>query len=80
MTKRGWSFDSLVLIFSIIVVAQLLAYVIPQGEFARQPYEGNPDRPMVVTRNLPDFPRRGLLTAANAFLISTPLALTNPEC
>ena len=48
MSKRGWSFDSLVLIFSIIVVAQLLVYVIPQGEFERQPYPENPDRSMVV--------------------------------
>lgn len=48
MAKRGWSFDSLVLIFSIIVIAQLLVYVIPQGEFERQPYPQNPDRSMVV--------------------------------
>ena len=48
MSKRGWSFDSLVLIFSIIVVAQLLVYVIPQGEYERQPYPENPSRSMVV--------------------------------
>ena len=48
MTKRGWSLDSLVLIFSIIVLAQLLVYVIPQGQFERQPYPENPDRSMVV--------------------------------
>lgn len=48
MSKRGWSFDSLVLIFSIIVIAQLLVYVIPQGEFERQPYPENPDRSIVV--------------------------------
>ena len=28
MTKRGWSIDSLVLIFSFIVIAQLMSYVI----------------------------------------------------
>ena len=49
MAKRSWSIDSLVLIFSIIVVAQLLLYVIPQGSFERQPYPENPNRSMVVT-------------------------------
>jgi uncharacterized ion transporter superfamily protein YfcC len=48
MEKRSWSFDSLVLIFSIIVIAQLLGYVVPQGEFERQPYPDNPNREMVV--------------------------------
>lgn len=48
MEKRSWSIDSLVLIFSIIVIAQLLGYVVPQGEFDRQPYPDNPDREMVV--------------------------------
>ena len=48
MEKSRWSFDSLVLIFSIIVFAQLLGYVVPQGEFDRQPYPDNPNRQMVV--------------------------------
>jgi uncharacterized ion transporter superfamily protein YfcC len=48
MTKRNWSFDSLVLIFSIIIIAQILGYAIPQGEFERQPYPDNPNREMVV--------------------------------
>ena len=48
MTKRTWNIDSLALIFSFIVVAQLLSYVIPHGEFERQPYPENPDRTMVV--------------------------------
>jgi uncharacterized ion transporter superfamily protein YfcC len=48
MTKRAWSIDSLVLIFSIIVIAQLLAYAVPQGTFERQAYEGNESRQMVV--------------------------------
>ena len=48
MTKRGWSIDSLVLIFSFIVIAQLLGYAIPQGQFDREPYPDNPDRTMVV--------------------------------
>ena len=48
MAKRSWSIDSLVLIFSFIIVAQLLSYVVPQGEFDRQPYPDNPNRSMVV--------------------------------
>jgi uncharacterized ion transporter superfamily protein YfcC len=48
MNKRGWSVDSLVLIFSIIVLAQLLVYVIPQGQFERAPFPENPERTMVV--------------------------------
>jgi len=48
MTKRGWNIDSLALIFSFIVVAQLLSYVISHGEFQRVPYPDNPDRSMVV--------------------------------
>ena len=48
MTKRTWNIDSLALIFSFIVVAQLLSYVIPHGEFERQPYPEDPDRTMVV--------------------------------
>ena len=48
MGKRSWSIDSLVLIFSFIVVAQLLGYVIPQGTFERVPYPDNPSRSMVV--------------------------------
>ena len=48
MAQRSWSIDSLVLIFSIIVVAQLLAYAVPQGNFERQAYQGNESRQMVV--------------------------------
>ena len=48
MTKRGWSIDSLAIIFSIIVIAQMLTYVVPQGEFARQAYQGNESKQMVV--------------------------------
>ena len=48
MEKRNWSFDSLALIFSIIVIAQIIGYAIPQGEFERQPYPDNPGREMVV--------------------------------
>ena len=48
MSRRSWSIDSLVIIFSIIVVAQLLTYVIPQGDFERQAYRGDESRQMVV--------------------------------
>jgi uncharacterized ion transporter superfamily protein YfcC len=48
MQKRSLNIDSLVLIFSFIVFAQLLSYVVPQGQFDRVPYPDNPDRSMVV--------------------------------
>lgn len=48
MKKQAWSIDSLTLIFSIIVIAQMLIYVIPQGQYERQPYPDNPARSMVV--------------------------------
>ena len=48
MTKRGWSIDSLAIIFSIIVVAQLMTYAVPQGEFERQAYAGDESRQIVV--------------------------------
>ena len=48
MKKKAWSVDSLVIIFSIIVFAQLLSYVVPQGAFERTAYEGNEARQMVV--------------------------------
>jgi uncharacterized ion transporter superfamily protein YfcC len=48
MKNRGINIDSLALIFSFIIFAQLLSYVIPQGEFERMPYPDNPSRSMVV--------------------------------
>ena len=48
MTKRNWSIDSLVLIFSFIIFAQLLSYAIPHGQFERVPSADNPDRMVVV--------------------------------
>ena len=48
MSSRSWSIDSLVLIFSIIIVAQLLSYVVPQGQFDREPVPDNPHREIVV--------------------------------
>ena len=46
--KKRWVIDSLVLIFSIIIVAQILTYAVPQGTFEREPYPKNPSREMVV--------------------------------
>ena len=48
MTKRSWSIDSLVLIFSFVVLAQLLSYVIPHGQFEREPVPDQPGRMVVV--------------------------------
>ena len=48
MTKRNWSIDSLVLIFSFIVFAQLLSYAIPHGQFERAPSADDPSRMVVV--------------------------------
>ncbi len=48
MTKRHINIDSLVLIFSFVVFAQVLSYLVPQGVFDRTPFPDNPDRMMVV--------------------------------
>jgi len=48
MQKRGINIDSLALIFSFILFAQLLSYIVPQGTFDRVPYPDNPNRSMVV--------------------------------
>lgn len=48
MTKRAWNIDSLALIFSFIIFAQLLSYAVPQGQFDRAPVPDNPGRTMVV--------------------------------
>ena len=46
--KKRWSLDSLVLIFAIVVIAQLLTYLVPQGRFDREPVPGSPGKTMVV--------------------------------
>ncbi len=48
MKKKRWFPDTLVLIFSIIVVAQLATYVIPAGEYQREPVPDRPHKTMVV--------------------------------
>ena len=57
MQNRSLKIDSLVLIFSFIVVAQLLSYLVSQGEFERAPFPENPSRMVVVAgtyQALPD--------------------------
>lgn len=46
--KKRWSLDSLVLIFAIVVIAQLLTYLVPQGKFDREPVPNSPGKTMVV--------------------------------
>ena len=46
--KKRWSLDSLVLIFAIVVIAQLLTYLVPQGRFDREPVPNSPGKTMVV--------------------------------
>ncbi|WP_262690872.1 YfcC family protein [Kordiimonas aestuarii] len=46
--KKGWFPDSLVLIFSLIIVAQILSYVIPSGTFERAPAPFDSHREMVL--------------------------------
>ena len=48
MTKRSWNIDSLALIFSFIVLAQLLSYVVPQGKFDTQISTDGQQHEMVV--------------------------------
>jgi uncharacterized ion transporter superfamily protein YfcC len=48
MTKRSWNIDSLALIFGFIIFAQLLSYVVPQGQFDTEPSSYDPNREMVV--------------------------------
>ena len=48
MVKRAWNIDSLALIFGFILFAQLLSYVIPQGQFERVPVPDDPGRTMIV--------------------------------
>jgi uncharacterized ion transporter superfamily protein YfcC len=47
-TKRSWSIDSLALIFSFIILAQLLSYAVPHGQFERAQSPDHPDRTVVV--------------------------------
>ncbi len=55
MSKRSWSIDSLVLIFSFIIVAQLLSYAIPHGSYDRVPSASDPNRSVVVAGTYQSF-------------------------
>ncbi|MEM7431110.1 MAG: YfcC family protein [Pseudomonadota bacterium] len=48
MTKRSWNIDSLALIFGFVLLAQVLTYVVPQGEFDREPSSFDPNRQIIV--------------------------------
>ncbi len=62
MTKRNWSIDSLVLIFSFIVFAQLLSYVVPHGQFERAPVPDQPDRMVVIDGTFAVLPAEDAVT------------------
>jgi uncharacterized ion transporter superfamily protein YfcC len=62
MTKRNWSIDSLVLIFSFIVFAQLLSYVVPHGQFERAPVPDQPDRMAVIDGTFAVLPAEDAVT------------------
>ncbi len=57
MKSTGIKIDSLVLIFSFIIFAQLLSYVIPQGSFEREPFADNPSREIVVAGTFEILPK-----------------------
>lgn len=46
--KKTLKIDALVLLFSLIICAQILTYIVPQGSFDRRPSSSNPDRAQVV--------------------------------
>lgn len=48
MIRKTWSIDTLALIFFIIVGAQILTYIVPQGEFERKAYLDQPEQLIVV--------------------------------
>ena len=50
--KKSWFPNSLVLIFGIVVLAQLLTYFVPKGEYDRTPAPQKKERMQVVARIL----------------------------
>ncbi len=81
MTKNaGWSLDSLVLIFCIVLVAQLLTYVIPQGAYEREAFPENPSRQMVVAGSYTDIADQDEVTLKPwYFLLAVPKALEKAQ-
>ena len=78
--KRNWSVDSIVLIFSIIFIAQLATYVIPQGQFDRQPLADNPGYLAVVPDSYTPAADDGRVTLMPwHFLVAVPKGLAAAE-
>ena len=77
MTRQKWSIDSLVLIFCIVVLAQLLVYLVPQGQYLREPVPDNPSRSMVVADSYArSTPQQQVDTAPWYFLQAIPKGLS----
>jgi uncharacterized ion transporter superfamily protein YfcC len=80
MQKRGINIDSLALIFSFIIIAQLMSYVISQGTFDRTPFPDNPDRMMVVPGTYtPVSPEDAISLPAWHFLIAITKGLASAQ-
>jgi uncharacterized ion transporter superfamily protein YfcC len=80
MQKRGINIDSLALIFSFIIIAQLMSYVISQGTFDRTPFPDNPDRIMVVPGTYtPVSPEDAISLPAWHFLIAITKGLASAQ-
>jgi uncharacterized ion transporter superfamily protein YfcC len=72
--------DSLVLIFSMIVIAQLLTHLIPAGEFERSPAPFNESREMVVPGTYAAIPAEERTSLPwYAFLESIPTGLEKAQ-
>ena len=69
MQARGWSIDSLVLIFSIIIVAQVLSYIVPQGEFERVPDADDPSHLIVVAGSYERTPAEDRITMPPTYFL-----------
>ncbi len=80
MQKRGINIDSLALIFSFIIIAQLMSYVITQGTFERTPFPENPNRMMVVPGTYaPATAEQSVTLPAWHFLVAITNGLANAQ-
>ena len=78
--KARWSLDSLVLIFGLVIAAQMLTYVVPQGAFERVPYEKNPARQVVVADSYHQLlPSEEVQLAPWHFLLAIPTGLEKAQ-
>lgn len=81
-SKRRWSIDPLVLIFSMIVVAQLLTYFVPRGQFEREPSKHNPNHEQVVPGTfapLTEEQRESVSVDLGQFLLAIPKGLAEAQ-